>query len=198
VPPRKKPRIPDRGALATAAQRTTRFSLILLDALDLVNDTVANFSVVEGAGVVASSDAAVHQQGRALDIRPQNATAQRDWFTLFDVVRRAATTLSGSHGPGALTVDMFQDPAPPTRRQAGVTPSSTELLRRLNAATGPTDPRLTAAPPASAPNLVTDLPTLRLHLTTHGRFVSDWARASALQVTANTGEHAIERYCADV
>lgn len=120
----------DQTALATAAQSTTRFSLVLLEALDLINDTVTTFSVVEGAGVVASSDATAHQEGRALDIRPRNATVQRDWFTLFDAVRTAATTLNGSHGAGALTVSVFQDAAPPTRRQAGVTPSSTELLRR--------------------------------------------------------------------
>jgi hypothetical protein len=156
----------DQAALASTAQTTTRFRLVLLEAIDLINDRRRGLEVVESYAANAASDfAARHRAGRAVDLRPGQPGRIASWFDLFQSIVEATTYLDGKYGDGALRAVVIQNPGP-GRTMAGPTASSQELSARLQTATSNTDPVLTAPATGAAANLMLELAAMRFHLET--------------------------------
>lgn len=154
----------DRHLLPSAPQTQTRFHLRLLDAIDQINDRPHGLVVVEGYASSAPSEYLdQHAAGHAVDIRPSRPTDPAAWYNFFQAVAATMEYLRGRDGAGSIALDMLQDPDGTTRTLAGPSLSSREWLRRLTAATDPTNPVLTAADP-SYPDLQAQLGQMRLHL----------------------------------
>jgi hypothetical protein len=157
----------DATDLAAANQQTTCFHSRLLDALDMINDRPHGLRVVlsyvSDQAHAGSVDAARHEDGHAVDLRPGSGVAVTDWFKFFGSVRQLIDYMQRRDGASSIAVEMFQDAAPPARPQIQSTGNSAEWLRRLRVAATVADASLTAVDPAF-PNLTAELSQMRIHL----------------------------------
>lgn len=160
---------PVQLAATPPQQKTTRLSVVLLDAMEMINDkpqhglkVVLSYAAAANA---ASEYGAQHDAGHAVDMRPNNVqgggiTAAR-WFDFYKTVTHVASYLNESAESMELRIGMLQDASPPTRPQVQATENSREWLRRLRTATA--TGQLTTADEAF-PTLLNELGQMRLHL----------------------------------